>query len=184
MQLENGTARFKPRHCSSYLPLYCTDFIQDVYVCSLSHVQDFATPWTVACQAPLSMEFSRQEYWSGLPFLPPGHPADPGIELESPESPTLAGGFFTTVPLGSPHLGYRCKKKKKKWKVILSSNLLSIYRLTFERSYWAIDTFLRNKENRNKCLQHRTLQEEVKRNCSIKTVFEQMLEISKVPYDV
>ena len=64
--------------------------------------------------APLSMEFSRQEYWSGLPFLPPGHPADPGIELESPESPTLAGGFFTTVPLGSPHLGYRCKKKKKK----------------------------------------------------------------------
>ena len=45
------------------------------------------------------MEFSGQEYWSGLPFLPPGDPADPGIELESPESPTLAGVFFTTVPL-------------------------------------------------------------------------------------
>ena len=42
------------------------------------------TPWTVACQAPLSMGFSRQEYWSGLPFLSPGDLPDPGIELGSP----------------------------------------------------------------------------------------------------
>ena len=43
-----------------------------------------ATPWTIACQASLSMEFSRQEYWSGLPFLSPGDLSDPGIELGSP----------------------------------------------------------------------------------------------------
>ena len=50
----------------------------------LSHVQIFATPWTVAYQAPLSMGFSRQEYWSGLPFPSPGDLPDPGIEPRSP----------------------------------------------------------------------------------------------------
>ena len=49
-----------------------------------SHVQLFATPWTVACQAPLSMEFSRQEYWSGLLFPSPGDLPDPGIKTWSP----------------------------------------------------------------------------------------------------
>ena len=48
---------------------------------SLNHIQLFAAPWTVAHQAPLSMAFSRQEYWSGLPFPPPGDRLDPGIEL-------------------------------------------------------------------------------------------------------
>ena len=62
-------------------------------VCVLSHVQLFVTPWTVAHQASLSMEFSRQEYWSDLPF------SSPGIEFVSP---ALAGGFFITVPLGKP----------------------------------------------------------------------------------
>ena len=61
----------------------------------LQGVQLFATPWTVARQAPLSMGFSRQEYWSGLP-CPPGDLPDPGIEPASPASPALAGGFFTT----------------------------------------------------------------------------------------
>ena len=51
-----------------------------------------ATPQTVARQAPLSMGFPRQEYWSGLPFPPPGDLPDPGLE---PKSPALAGGFFT-----------------------------------------------------------------------------------------
>ena len=51
---------------------------------SPSHVQLFVTPWTVACQAPPSMGFSRQEYWSGLPFPSPGGLPDPGIELGSP----------------------------------------------------------------------------------------------------
>ena len=59
-------------------------------------------PWTVAHQVPLSMGFSRQEYWIGLPFPSPGDLLDPGIKPMSLESPTLAGGFFTTVPLGKP----------------------------------------------------------------------------------
>ena len=61
-----------------------------------SHVQLFMTPWTVACQAPLSMGFSKQEYWSGLPCPPPGDLPNPGTEPESLMSPALAGGFFTT----------------------------------------------------------------------------------------
>ena len=54
-----------------------------------SCVQFFVTPWTVACQAPLSMGFSRQEYWSGLPCLPPGDLPNPGIKPESLMSPAL-----------------------------------------------------------------------------------------------
>ena len=65
---------------------------------SLSCVRLFVTPWTVAHQAPLSV-FPRQEYWSGLPFSPPGDLPDPGIEPVSLMSPALAGGFFTTGPL-------------------------------------------------------------------------------------
>ena len=65
----------------------------------------FATSWTVAHQAPLSMEFSRQEYWSGLPFPTPGDLPDPGIKPTSLESPALAGGFFTTEPLRKPNHG-------------------------------------------------------------------------------
>ena len=57
-------------------------------------------PGTVAYQAPLSMEFSRQEYWSRLPFPTPGDPLDPEIELESLVPPALAGGSFTTAPPG------------------------------------------------------------------------------------
>ena len=53
-------------------------------------------PWTVAHQAPLPVEFSRQEYWSELPFPPPGDLSDPGFEPESPASPALASQFFTT----------------------------------------------------------------------------------------
>ena len=59
-------------------------------------MSDFVTPWTVACQAPLSMEFSRQEYWRGLPCPYPGDLPDPGIEPVSLMSPALAGGFFIT----------------------------------------------------------------------------------------
>ena len=56
----------------------------------------FVTLWTVAQQTPLSMGFSRQEYWSGLPRPPPGDLPNPGIEPMSLMSPALAGGFFTT----------------------------------------------------------------------------------------
>ena len=65
---------------------------------ALSWVQLFETPWTVAHQVLLPMEFSRQEYWSGLPFPTPGDLPNPGIEPTSHVSPALAGGFFTTVP--------------------------------------------------------------------------------------
>ena len=67
-----------------------------VHVCELGCARLFAAPWTVAHQAPLSVEFSRQEYWSGLPCSPPGHLPDPGIELLSLMSPALAGRFLTT----------------------------------------------------------------------------------------
>ena len=66
---------------------------------SLSYVLLFATPWTGACQGPLSMEFSRREYWSGLPFPPSGDFSDPGIK---PVTPTITGGFFTTEPPAKP----------------------------------------------------------------------------------
>ena len=69
---------------------------------SCSMVSNSLQPWTVACQAPPSMEFSRQESWSALPFSTPGDFPDPGIEPESPESPTLAGRFLTTEPSGKP----------------------------------------------------------------------------------
>ena len=65
-------------------------------VCSLSCVQLSEILWTVACQAPLSMGFSRQEHWSGLPCPPPGDPPDPGIEPASLISPVLGGELFTT----------------------------------------------------------------------------------------
>ena len=67
-------------------------------LCVLSHLWLFGTPWTVAHQAPLSKGFSRQEYWTGLPF------PSPGMEPASAASPALAGGFFTTVPPGKPHV--------------------------------------------------------------------------------
>ena len=70
----------------------------------LNCVQLSVTSWTVARQGPLSVEFSRQEYWSGLPFLSPGNLPDPGIEPTSPISPAYAGGFFTT----ECHLGSMC----------------------------------------------------------------------------
>ena len=64
---------------------------------SLSRVRLLATPWTVAHQAPPSMGFSRQEYWSVLPFPSPGYLPDPGIE---PRSPTLQADALTSEPPG------------------------------------------------------------------------------------
>ena len=60
-----------------------------------------ATPWIVAYEAPLSMKFSRQEYWNGLPFPPPGGFPDPGIELASPASPTLQADSLPGEPSGN-----------------------------------------------------------------------------------
>ena len=66
---------------------------------SLSSVRPFASPWTVAHHAPPSMGFSRQEYWSGLPFLSPGDLPDPEIE---PRSPALQANALTSEPSGKP----------------------------------------------------------------------------------
>ena len=76
-----------------------------VCVCVLSpisHVRLFATLQTVSCQAPLLMEFSRQEYWSGLPCPPPGDLPDPGVEPESLTSPAWQAGSLPLVPPGKP----------------------------------------------------------------------------------
>ena len=72
---------------------------EKVKVKSLSHVRLFATPWTVAYQAPPSMGFSKQEYWSGLAFPSPGDLPDPGIE---PRSPAFQADALTSEPPGKP----------------------------------------------------------------------------------
>ena len=76
-----------------------------VFVLShFSRVRLCVTQWTVAHQAPLSMGFSRQEYWSGLSFLPPGDIPHPGFEPASLISPALAAGFLPLVPPGKPNI--------------------------------------------------------------------------------
>ena len=74
-----------------------------VHAC-ISQVHLFATPQTSAFQVPLFMEFSRQEYWSGLPFPSPGDLPDTGIEPVPPASPALAGRILTPGPPGSPDI--------------------------------------------------------------------------------
>ena len=78
----------------------------------LSHVQLFVTPWTVACQAPLSMELSRQEYWSGSPFPSLGHLSYSGIK---PRSPTLLADSLPSEPLGKPQ-GGNIRQRFRSWK--------------------------------------------------------------------
>ena len=75
-------------------------------VTKLCCMHSFATPWTIAYQAPLSTGLSWQEYWSGLPFPFPRDLPDPGIEPVSLRSPALAGRFFTTEPPGNPIYNY------------------------------------------------------------------------------
>ena len=98
--LQGGSVLYVSREARATVPRTCVC----VCVCAqlLSHTWLFAIPWAIACQAPLSMEFFRQEYWSGLPFLPLGELPDPGFEPTSPASPALAGRFFTTESPGKP----------------------------------------------------------------------------------
>ena len=88
-------------HCRSY-QLYYTSM--KVKVKSLSHVRLFVAPWTVAHQAPPSMEFSRQEYWSVLPFPSPGDLPDSGME---PRSPALQADTLPSEPPGKPLYFYK-----------------------------------------------------------------------------
>ena len=78
--------------------------------CAHSCPTHLVTPWTVACHVSLSMEFSRQEYWTGLPFPTPGDLPDPGIKPACLMSPALISGLFLLHHLGSPKdlIGGRC----------------------------------------------------------------------------
>ena len=87
-------------HCNALICGECTFSTSSwlPYVWMLSHfspLRSFAIPWTIAHQAPLSMGFSRQEYWNGVPCPPPGDLHHPGTKPNSLMSPALAGGFFT-----------------------------------------------------------------------------------------
>ena len=87
---------------------------------SLSRVWLFVTAWTEALQAPLSMEFPKQEYWSKLPFAPPGDLLDPETERTSP---ALAGRFFTAEPPGKPIIF--------RWWLLISAFYLFLQKLFF-----------------------------------------------------
>ena len=107
----------------------------DVCVCVCVHAlscsvvsNSFATPWSVACQAPLSMGFSRQEYWSELPFPSPGTLPDPGIKPTSLVSPAMAGRFLTTREALSQMF------KGKAWKSPLGPDREHCFRFS---AFWA-----------------------------------------------
>ena len=101
----------------------------------LSHAWLLATPWTVAHQAPLSMGFPRQQYWSGLPFPSSGDLPDPGIEPTSPASPALAGRFFTTEP-NSAEKDIKAPNNLKSLHVALFQFRLPIY--SFNQDIWTV----------------------------------------------
>ena len=119
-------------------------------VCMLSRfscVQFFVTPWTVAHQAPLSMGFSRQEYWSGVSCPPLGNLPDPGIELMSP---ALAGGFFTTSATWEAHPKFiwNCKtilRKENKVERLILSNIKTYHKAIVIKAVW----YLLALESRN-----------------------------------
>ena len=90
-QPAEGNTQFENHHHKQHNVLDCSTCVLVYFVRS-----DFASPWTVARLTPLSTGFSRQEYWSGLPFHPPGELPNPGMKPTSHTSPALAGGFFTT----------------------------------------------------------------------------------------
>ena len=91
---------FHPNSLKSLIPASTLKSKVQSEMKSLSRVRLFASPWTVAHQAPLSMEFSRQEYWSGLTFSSPGYLPNPGIE---PRSPALKADSLPSEPLGKSY---------------------------------------------------------------------------------
>ena len=114
-----------PRVVSSVHSSACTSWNwyldRHLCCCLVAHLYLFVTLWTVAHQAPLSMGFCRQEYWSGLSFPSPGDLPDPGIE---PVSPALAGEFFITEPPGKPRSSLTFVKFPSR---CFSPKLLSIF---------------------------------------------------------
>ena len=91
------------KHHVVHLKMHTSNYINVCVLSHFSHVQLFVSLWTAAHQAPLSVGFFRQEYWSRLPFPPLGDLPDPGIEPASPVSPAVACRFFTSEPPVTPH---------------------------------------------------------------------------------
>ena len=87
-------------HICNTMYYFLHSFLKLLYLWFSRYLQLFVTLWTVTLQAPLSMEFSMQECWRGLPFPTSRDLTDPGIEAACLESPVLPGKFFTTVPPG------------------------------------------------------------------------------------
>ena len=123
-------------------------------MCSLSHVQLFATAWTVAPKAPLPMGLSQREYWSGLPFPSPGDLPNSSTEPVSPVSPEMAGRFFITEPPWKPFIkGIPRSKKKKKnpekknfFSVIICTESNAVYGQTFPScSQWGLHFAARHR---------------------------------------
>ena len=102
-------------------------FLQNyMCACVLSRfrfVQLFVTPWTVACQAPLSMGFSRLEYWSALPFPSPGDLSDPGIE---PKSPALQATREAGTPKGPTFKYYHIKVRPLTYELREDTSIQSV----------------------------------------------------------
>ena len=98
------------------------------HVRALSRVLFFATPWTAAGQVSLSMGFSRQEYWSGLPFPTPRDLPNPGIQPMSLAPPALAGRFFTTALPGKPQSFIHSPIKYTHGKLCLKASSLTTIR--------------------------------------------------------
>ena len=118
--------------------------IFSVYV-SRSVMSDSAIPWTVANQAPLSMEISRQEYWSELPCPPPGDPPDPGIK---PWSPALQADSLLSEPSGKPLLWKRCFNYIESCSQLIVELLLSLRKTCWScYTFCSLSSLFRLKEN-------------------------------------
>ena len=106
-------------------------------MCVLSRVQLFKTPWSVACEAPLFMEFTRQGYWSGLPCPSAGDLSDLGIEPAFLAFPALAGRFFTTAPPESPFDSV----SHPNWSFLFLSHLKFSLNISFEYMHLSLKYF-------------------------------------------
>ena len=120
-------------------------FIRWMMVEWLSRVWLFATPCSVALQAPLSMGLSRQEYRSGLPFPSPGHLPDPGIE---PASPALASGFLSTEPSGKPQNICNRNLSEEMWTEDITKGVIK--KVIFGRKPQTIINNKRNRKGKNR----------------------------------
>ena len=146
LPLAGGVTLDKLLSFSHLRHLTCKLSLTRCCVCVLRGVQLFETPWAVACQAPLSSGFSRQEYWSGLPFPAPGDLPDPGIKPTFLASPALAGGFFTTLPPGKPQLHTTQLKifciNRPTWEIVCFLSTLSVTPTHPVTSCWKAATHL------------------------------------------